>query len=98
VLGLWPGEQAARIYLGAVAVGPMWLEAGFVLCLNEISMALGGFIFLQMESNTTEAEGEALRRSAERLADGIGALLIDNLPPGLAQPGPDHRWLGDTGP
>lgn len=83
---------------GAVAVGPMWLEAGFVLCLNEIAIALGGFVFLGQDPNTTEAEREALRRSTQRLMHGVGGLLIDNLPPGLAQPVPEHRWLDDAGP
>jgi hypothetical protein len=82
---------------GVVVVGPVWQEAGFVLCLNELAIALGGYVYLRKDPEITEDESAEIRRAAEQLRDGIGSLLIDHLPAGLAQRIPEHRWLDAAG-
>jgi hypothetical protein len=79
-----------------VIVGPLWQPAGFLLCLNEIAIALGGYIFLRDDPGATPTETATLTAGVEALRDGIGGVLIDNLPPGLVQRVPEHRWFDGT--
>jgi hypothetical protein len=54
----------------ALVVGPVWQEAGFLLCLNEIAIALGGYVYLQHDPGITESEAAALVQAAELLGEG----------------------------
>jgi hypothetical protein len=76
----------------AIVVGPIFQEAGFLLCLNELAIALAGFIHLVRDPTMSTFEREALRKATKALGDSIGSIRIDNIPPGFRMPLPADRW------
>ena len=79
---------------GRVIVGPLFQDAGFLLCVNELAIAIGSFIFLCRDESMAASEVEAIKSSLLTVGESIGSLLVDNLPDGLVHLHPQDRWRG----
>lgn len=80
---------------GVSLVGSHLQGYGFALGLNELAIALASFVVLGDDVSISKAEAKAIAASVRLIADSIGGVAIDNLPPGLMHPHPENRWRTD---